>query len=470
MGYLRNYLLIIFILLSIGFYSCTKNDNNKTIVSNKDNYTLEIKIKGAINKTFFLYRYYGDKTILIDTVIIDKTGSFKSILDSKYKPGLYKLELGKNNFFNIIINNEDIALKTFVVNAIDSMQIIRSEENKTLYKYYKLQKELNFKRNIIAPVVKNYPKSTDFYKISLKEFYQIQEKYRIEIEELLKLNPISYAAKYITFLGFNEIDPKLQQEEQIQKLIKKHLQNTNFCDSSLLNSNAIPQKLSSYLSLFHDPNKSQTQIEEIYKNAVDNILNESLCNDQVFEFTLNYLVDGFEQLKYEEVLAHLSQNYVSLISCVNEGLKHDLEDRISKYARLSIGNIAPNFEINSIENELVILNNINSKFTLIFFWASWCPHCTGILPKLKKLYSPDNTNEFEIIAISLDTNKEEWESFLSGENYTWINCTELKGWESNVAIDYNIYATPTMILLDHNKKIIAKPRNIFQLQDFIFNY
>ena len=53
----------------------------------------------------------------------------------------------------------------------------------------------------------------------------------------------------VKFLGFNKIDPVLPKKEQKQYLIDHYFDNTDFYDSLLLNSNAIPQKIISYLSL-----------------------------------------------------------------------------------------------------------------------------------------------------------------------------------------------------------------------------
>jgi hypothetical protein len=39
-----------------------------------------------------------------------------------------------------------------------------------------------------------------------------------------------------------------------------------------------------------------------------------------------------------------------------------------------------------------------------------------------------------------------------------------KGWGGRVASDYYIYATPTMISVDKERKIIAKPLTIEELQ------
>ena len=45
----------------------------------------------------------------------------------------------------------------------------------------------------------------------------------------------------------------------------------------------------------------------------------------------------------------------------------------------------------------------------------------------------------------------------------WVNITE-GSFDSEIASDYNLFATPSMFLIDENHKIIAKPTTIGELE------
>ncbi|MCD4729534.1 MAG: TlpA family protein disulfide reductase, partial [Bacteroidales bacterium] len=124
---------------------------------------------------------------------------------------------------------------------------------------------------------------------------------------------------------------------------------------------------------------------------------------------------------------------------------------------LSVGKKAPEFVITDINGTELNLKDIKSDYTLLLFWASWCSHCADALPKIHDIFTGTERKDLEILAISLDTEKEEWVNAVELLDFTWTNCSELKGWDSKVAIDYNVYATPTMFLLDKKKNILAKP-------------
>ena len=53
------------------------------------------------------------------------------------------------------------------------------------------------------------------------------------------------------------------------------------------------------------------------------------------------------------------------------------------------------------------------------------------------------------------------------DKLNWVNISELKGFNSKATDDFNIYATPTMFLLDRNKVILAKPISYRELEQVL---
>jgi thioredoxin-related protein len=103
------------------------------------------------------------------------------------------------------------------------------------------------------------------------------------------------------------------------------------------------------------------------------------------------------------------------------------------------------------------LPDIQAEFTLLIFWSSECPHCTEMMPKLKSLYDNQNPRKLQVMAVSLDTIRNAWTSYIRKEKLNWINVSDLRGFEGKAEDEYNVFATPTMYLLDRDKKIISKP-------------
>ena len=122
----------------------------------------------------------------------------------------------------------------------------------------------------------------------------------------------------------------------------------------------------------------------------------------------------------------------------------------------SIGEIAPNFEGPSPSGEILDLSNLKGKVTIIEFWASWCRPCRVENPNLVRLYKKYNQNGFDIIGVSLDRTKEQWEQAIEDDNLLWTQVSNLSFWNDPVARRYSIRAIPQSYLIDNTGTVIGK--------------
>ncbi|MDP2207193.1 MAG: TlpA disulfide reductase family protein [Bacteroidota bacterium] len=130
------------------------------------------------------------------------------------------------------------------------------------------------------------------------------------------------------------------------------------------------------------------------------------------------------------------------------------------------GDTVPNIISKDLSGKEVDLYSITSENILVVFYASWCPHCQTLLFQTGELYKNQKQKKIEIFAVSLDTNKTDWQKFVNSNGWKWINVSDLKGWGGKAVKDYFIYATPTTFLVDKQRKIIKKPLSFDELVDF----
>ncbi|TXK75074.1 TlpA disulfide reductase family protein [Mesonia sp. HuA40] len=59
------------------------------------------------------------------------------------------------------------------------------------------------------------------------------------------------------------------------------------------------------------------------------------------------------------------------------------------------------------------LNNLEGKYILINFWATWCAPCVKNLPFFENLVEKHKTDNIEFVFVSLDKTKEKWIKYIS---------------------------------------------------------
>jgi peroxiredoxin len=130
--------------------------------------------------------------------------------------------------------------------------------------------------------------------------------------------------------------------------------------------------------------------------------------------------------------------------------------QIKRIAGLAVGEVAPDFTLNSPEGKPIALSSLRGKFVLIDFWASWCGPCRMENPNVVRMYERFKDKGFDIYGVSLDDNEKAWKTAISRDNLKWQHGSELKKWNSGVAQAYGVNAIPATFLLDKDGKIIAK--------------
>ncbi len=107
----------------------------------------------------------------------------------------------------------------------------------------------------------------------------------------------------------------------------------------------------------------------------------------------------------------------------------------------------------------VDLSKLRGKVVLLDFWATWCPPCVEEVPSLVETYGKFKSQGFEIVGISLDSDKGALMKFTKENKMTWPQFFDGKGWDSELAQRFKIQSVPTMWLLDREGKLLdASPR------------
>jgi len=70
---------------------------------------------------------------------------------------------------------------------------------------------------------------------------------------------------------------------------------------------------------------------------------------------------------------------------------------------VKLGEPAPDFQLPDLQGHLVTLSDLRGKVVLLNFWATWCGPCRVEMPAMEQLYRTLSRKDFEILAVSIDT-------------------------------------------------------------------
>ncbi|HLP38972.1 TlpA disulfide reductase family protein [Lacibacter sp.] len=154
----------------------------------------------------------------------------------------------------------------------------------------------------------------------------------------------------------------------------------------------------------------------------------------------------------------LSRTLYSKLSPENQKTKYG--DFVKKYITyhkdIAVGKNYVDFVQMNVEGKPVKLSSFQGKYILLEFWASWCGPCRKENPALVQLYEQYKQKGFEIVAVSLDVNKQQWINAIAKDSLKWPNLSDLKGSDNIPALMYGVYGIPDNFLIDPEGKIIAK--------------
>ncbi|MDX8338433.1 DUF4369 domain-containing protein [Draconibacterium sp. IB214405] len=281
---------------------------------------ITIQISNQPDNKIILGTIKGDEFTPIDSAEAIN-GTVKFQLSSSNPIGVYRLVLGKTAYAKVmdkdpqqldfIYNNEDVILQTDFKNPVAGLKVIQSVENKIWY-------DFNEKENILKDELQLMEKEVDYFwakkdtsnaTLKANEFNQLQMDREQFISQTVNSFAGRYAAKMIKMYSEPFRDAYLSAEQRDEDYKANYFNGLGFTDESLIHSSAYSDRIFNYLVLCNDKGFTQDQREAEYEKAIDIIVANTNQNEEVHKFILDYMVDGFEILKMDKLIAYIEDKY-----------------------------------------------------------------------------------------------------------------------------------------------------------------
>lgn len=448
----------------------------------KSQYHVTLQTPNYKSGLAYLAYYYGKNINVEDSAVINSKGIAVFKKNQKLEPGIYSIVFpGKNKLVDFFVDKE----QTIIINADTSdllnKTIVTGSKENTLFHQY--QKFIITKGNQLQLAQKAYNNSKTKADSILNE--NDYKKFNLELNEyrenIIKQYPQSMLA--VLFKSMKEpivtnSHPVTRQDSLINyESYKKHYwDGITFMDDRIIRTPFFLPKVEKYFRdiLVQSP-------DSIIKEA-DYLLLLARTNNEMYKFLLNWLTDEYIYPKYmgqDAVFVHLFEKYHSkgISIWLNEKQIAAISNRAYMLMSNLIGEKAADLDMVDSSGKPNNLYQVNAAYTIVCFWDPTCSHCREEVPRLDSFYKAKWKQQgVKIYGVLSENEKTKWLQFIKENNLNdWIHVYQTE--EAKKAIKdskqpdykqlYDITQTPTLYLLDKDKRIIAKKLTLQQMDELL---
>ncbi len=121
---------------------------------------------------------------------------------------------------------------------------------------------------------------------------------------------------------------------------------------------------------------------------------------------------------------------------------------------VAVGKKAPQFSLPNLDGAMINLDAFRGKVVFLNFWATWCVPCEEEMPSMQHLYESLKGEEFEMLAVSIDTTGVEIvREFVRKYGITFPVLHDKDG---SVKEEYQTTGVPETFIIDQNGVIAEK--------------
>ncbi len=449
-------------------------------------YNITLQAPVFKNGITYLTYYMGNNFNIADSAAMSNKGTAVFKGTSKLPPGVYAIFLpGKRLRAEFLIDKQQVINVAVDTTDLVNKTVVTGSKENALYAQY--QKYIAIKGKQLEQERSAYASSvTNADSVLHAEKYNVYNKELTDYREsIIKTQPNSMMAALLNAMKdpVYPTTPAITRQDSINNYneYKKHYwDGITFMDDRIIRTPFFVKKLERYYREVISPSP-----DTIIKD-VDYKLLLARSAPEMYKFLLNWFTDEYINPKYmgqDAVFVHLFEKYHS------KGLSKWLNDKqmeaISRRAYMSMANLigekGADLDMLGIDDKPSTLYNLNADYTIVVFWDPKCGHCKEELPKLDSVYRASwKSHNVKMYAVLTPDGKEnvrpEWMNFIKSHNLSdWthvykpaeMEAADLAAQRPSFRQLYDVTITPTLYLLDKDKRIVGKKLTWQQLNDLL---
>lgn len=462
-------------------------------------YEIKLKIAELKGSQIILGHHFGGMFYPDDTTQLDSKGAGVFKKQKAFPQGMYFIYLPTKKYFDILMGDDQtFSIEVDTTDFVKSAKISGSTENELYFSYMRTLAENQQKANALVERKKNASSETQ-KDSATKALDRINKEVLTYIDKLINGNKGLFFTKFLVALKEVEVpEPpkdatgKVTDSTFQYRYYKNHyFDNFDYTDPSLLRTPVYERKVKDFIE------KVIPQIPDSINKELDIILTRAKPNDEVFRYLLVTFFNHFAQsqiMGFDAVFVHISEKYYIPYATWNDkDYIEKLKKEVAKRKPTLIGKVAPNLKLVSLPvshfiaaktdtalksnpyvGDYLNIHDVKAPFTVLAFWEADCGHCKKAIPDLYKVYEKLKDKGVQVLAVhtmSSVEGKRKWIDFVNEKSLTgWMNVWSPYSLEFKDI--YDVYTTPVILVLDQNKRIIAKkisPEQVEEIVNFELN-
>lgn len=455
-----------------------------TNIPTTNGYNIPITLTPLKNTWVYLGNHFGKYKNMADSAWLNEKsqGTFKG--KTKLPQGIYfVVSPQKYLLFELLMDKEQKFTIKADTAALQLASITGSADNTLFQEYTRFLTAKAPLLNSLQQQLAGARSAADSAPIraALIKGNQELQVYR---EDIIKQHPNSMLSSFFFTMKRPEIpaipvDAKGKADSSYPyRYVKSNWwEGVDFSNEALVRTPFFEQKLEEYYKYYVVPDADSIIPEVNYMLLV------SRENREMFKYLLGKFTDKYinpEYMGQEKVFLFLFDKYFSKgdTAWLGATQRKYIFDRAYSLMANQLGEAAPELQMLDTTGKDVTLYGMKAPFTFITFWDPNCGHCKETVPKVDSIYRAKwKALGVKLVGVNIDESaNDSWKKFIRDNKLSdWahiyqpkkVKDDEAKRGVANYRQLYDVYKTPTLYLLDSNKRIIGKMLSVEQFDEVL---